>query len=139
VDATAETMSEDLELFMDLHRSSPGEKGRFMVPGTELFFRRLADTLLPDESLRLAFLESEGRKLAGTVGFRDGDRFLLYNSAYDHTLGAVSPGMVLLSELIRSAIGEGRRGFDMLKGDLPYKYRYGARPRRISRLRLHRS
>jgi CelD/BcsL family acetyltransferase involved in cellulose biosynthesis len=138
VDATAETMSEDLELFMDLHRSSPGEKGRFMVPGTELFFRRLADTLLPDESLRLAFLESEGRKLAGAVGFRDGDRFLLYNSAYDHTLGAVSPGMVLLSELIRSAIGEGRRGFDMLKGDLPYKYRYGARPRRISRLRLRR-
>jgi CelD/BcsL family acetyltransferase involved in cellulose biosynthesis len=138
VDATAETMSEDLEHFMDLHRSSPGDKGRFMAPGTELFFRRLADALLPEESLRLAFLEAEGRKLAGAVGFRDRDRFLLYNSAYDHTLGAVSPGMVLLSELIRSAIGEGRRGFDMLKGDLPYKYRYGARPRRISRLRLRR-
>jgi hypothetical protein len=47
--------------------------------------------------------------------------------------------MVLLSALIRGAIEEGRRGFDMLKGDIPYKYRYGARPRRISRLRLHRS
>lgn len=139
MDATPATAAPDLDRFVELHRSSEGEKGRFMVPGMELFFRRLADSLLPEGTLRLTFLESEGRALAGAVGFRDGDRFLLYNSAYDHTLGAVSPGMVLLSELIRSAIDEGRRGFDMLKGDIPYKYRYGARPRRISRLRLRRS
>jgi CelD/BcsL family acetyltransferase involved in cellulose biosynthesis len=138
VDATPETVSDDIELFVDLHRSSPGEKGRFMIPGMELFFRRLADQMLPDGTFRLTFLQADGQRLAGAVGFRDGDRFLLYNSAYDHRLRAVSPGMVLLSELIRSAIGEGRRGFDLLKGDLPYKYRYRARPRRIGRLRLRR-
>jgi hypothetical protein len=43
-----------------------------------------------------------------------------------------------VAELIRDAIEEGRRGLDLLKGDLPYKYRYGARPRRIARLLLHR-
>jgi CelD/BcsL family acetyltransferase involved in cellulose biosynthesis len=70
------------------------------------------------------------------VGFRWRDRFLLYNSAYDHAYQHVAPGMVLVSELIRSSIEEGRRGFDMLKGDLPYKYRFGAKPRGIARLRL---
>jgi CelD/BcsL family acetyltransferase involved in cellulose biosynthesis len=138
VDAGPETMLRDLEVFVGLHRSSPGDKGRFMVPGMELFFRRLAEAMLPDGTLRLAFLQADGQRVAGAVGFRDGDRFLLYNSAYDHRLSAVAPGMVLVAELIRSAIAEGRHGFDMLTGDLPYKYRFGARQRRMGRLRLRR-
>jgi CelD/BcsL family acetyltransferase involved in cellulose biosynthesis len=138
VDATPETLGADLERFVELHRSSAGPKGRFMVPGMELFFRRLAEELLPDGTLRLVFLETEGKEIAGAIGFRDRDRFLLYNSAYDDAHRDVAPGMVLVAELIRDAIEEGRRGLDLLKGDLPYKYRYGARPRRIARLLLHR-
>jgi CelD/BcsL family acetyltransferase involved in cellulose biosynthesis len=139
VDATPSTLPDDLDRFVEMHRSSRGNKGRFMAPGMELFFRRLADALLPDRRLRLAFLEAGGTKLAAAVGFRDRNRFLLYNSAFDDEYRAVSPGVVLVTELIRSAIVEGRRGFDLLKGDLPYKYRYGARGRRIVRLRLRRN
>jgi CelD/BcsL family acetyltransferase involved in cellulose biosynthesis len=138
VDATPQTAARDLDRFVELHRSSEGPKGRFMVPGMELFFRRLADEMLPDGLFRLAFLERDGAKLAGAVGFRDRDRFLLYNSAYDHRWGRLSPGAVLVADLIRSAIEEGCRTLDLLKGDLPYKYRFGARPRRIERLRLRR-
>jgi CelD/BcsL family acetyltransferase involved in cellulose biosynthesis len=47
--------------------------------------------------------------------------------------------MVLVAELIRDAIAEDRRAFDFLTGDLGYKYRFGARPRRMARLRLRRS
>jgi CelD/BcsL family acetyltransferase involved in cellulose biosynthesis len=104
----------------------------------ELFFRRLADELAGDGTLRLSFLEADGERIAGAVGFRFRDRFLLYNSAYDHDLSALAPGMVLVAELIRGAIEEGRSVFDMLKGDLGYKYRFGARPRRVCRLRLDR-
>jgi CelD/BcsL family acetyltransferase involved in cellulose biosynthesis len=136
VDATPETLDKDLDRFMELYRSSRGEKGRFMVPGMELFFRRLGSSMLTDGALRLAFLETGGIKIAAAVGFRWRDRFLLYNSAYDHSYARVAPGMVLISELIRSSIEEGMRGFDMLKGDLPYKYRFGARARGIARLRL---
>jgi CelD/BcsL family acetyltransferase involved in cellulose biosynthesis len=136
VDSGPETMAEDLDRFVELHRSSQGEKGRFMGPGMELFFRHLAAAFLEEGTFRLAFLESSGVKLAAAVGFRWRDRFLLYNSAYDHAHGHVAPGMVLIAELIRSAIEEGRRGFDMLRGDLPYKYRFGARARGIERLRL---
>jgi CelD/BcsL family acetyltransferase involved in cellulose biosynthesis len=138
VDATTATAADDLDRFMEMHRSSRGEKGRFMAPGMELFFRRLADALLPEGRLRLAFLEAGGTKVAGAVGFRDRNRFRLYNSAFDENYREVAPGMVLVAELIRSAIEESRRGFDFLKGDLPYKYRYGARGRRIVRLRLRR-
>ena len=109
-----------------------------MVPGMELFFRRLADDLAGDGTFRLSFLEADGERIAGAVGLRFRDRFLLYNSAYDHRLSSLAPGMVLVAELIRGAIEEGRSVFDMLKGDLGYKYRFGARPRRACRLRLDR-
>jgi CelD/BcsL family acetyltransferase involved in cellulose biosynthesis len=138
VDATAETLSDDMDRFVEMHRSAVGEKGRFMVPGMELFFRRLAEELLPDGTMRLSFIEANGRRIAGAMGFRWRDRFLLYNSAFDHAEGRVAPGMVLVAELIRAAIEEGRRGFDMLKGDLPYKYRFGAKRRRVMRLRLRK-
>ncbi len=139
VDADAGTMAADLDLFTALHRASVGAKGRFMVPGVELFFRRLADQLGRDGTMRLSFLEVGGERVAGAVGFRFRDRFLLYNSAYDHRRSRLAPGMVLVAGLIRDAIEEGRSAVDMLKGDLGYKYRFGARPRRVCRLRIDRA
>ena len=138
VDAKPDTVSRDLDRFVDMHRRSVGAKGRFMVPGMELFFRRLADELLAEGVFRLTFLEAGEECLAGAIGFRDRDRSLLYNSAYDHAQAKVAPGMVLVSRLIESAIAEGRRELDLLKGDLPYKYRFGARPRRVARLLVSR-
>jgi CelD/BcsL family acetyltransferase involved in cellulose biosynthesis len=138
VDSTPETLADDLDRFVELHRSSVGQKGKFMVPGVELFFRRLAAALLPDGAFRLAFLHAAGRRIAGAVGFRDRTYFRLYNSAYEHRQGPVAPGLVLVAKLIRSAIEEGCEGFDFLKGDLEYKYRFGPRPRRIARLLLDR-
>jgi CelD/BcsL family acetyltransferase involved in cellulose biosynthesis len=138
VDSRPETVAEDLDRFVALHRASAGAKGRFMVPGMELFFRRLADELTEDGTLRLAFLEAGGDRIAAAMGFRFRDRFLLYNSAYDHGLSGLAPGMVLVAELIRDAIEEGRSVLDMLKGDLGYKYRFGARPRRVCRLLIDR-
>ena len=138
VEATPETAGADLDLFVAWHRASEGSKGRFMVPGMELFFRRLADEALPDGTFRLSFLEVAGRRLAGAIGFRDRRRFLLYNSAYDHSARELAPGMVLVSELIRDAITHRCEGFDFLTGDLPYKYRFGARPRKLAKLVLER-
>ncbi|HEV3473850.1 MAG TPA: GNAT family N-acetyltransferase, partial [Actinomycetota bacterium] len=138
VDATPETVTEDLTRFTELHRTSPGPKGKFMVPGMELFFRRLAQAMVGDGTFRLAYLESEGDMVAAAVGFRWRDRFLLYNSAFDHGWAELSPGIVMVTRLIRSAIEERLQGFDLLKGDLPYKLRFGARPRRLARLRLRR-
>jgi len=136
VDATPTSLHDDLTRFFELHRSSSGAKGKFMVPGMELFFRRLGETFIGDGTFRLAFLESEGAMIAAAVGFRWRDRFLLYNSAYDHARADLSPGIVLVEHLIRSAIEEARQGFDLLRDELPYKLRFGAHPRRLAQLRL---
>jgi CelD/BcsL family acetyltransferase involved in cellulose biosynthesis len=137
-DATPETLAEDLDRFVELHRSSRGPKGKFMGSGMELFFRRLGDALLADGVFRLAFLEAGGTRIASAVAFRDRDRLLLYNSAYDRSQAPLSPGIVLVAGVIRDAIDDGLRTVDMLKGNLRYKYQFGASPRRVCRLLLRR-
>ena len=134
VTANESTLMTYLDRFVELHRMSEGPKGVFMVPGMEIFFRRLGAAFGPQGVFRLTFIEVQGQLAAGTIGFAFDRTFSLYNSAFDRTWGTLAPGMVLVAEDIRVAIQEGCRAFDMLKGDYAYKYRFGARPRRIGRL-----
>src|SRR5437588_5409164 len=59
------TIDQDLDRFVGLHRASEGPKGKFMQPGMEIFFRRLAEEFLPDGVFRLAFLQADGADMAG--------------------------------------------------------------------------
>jgi CelD/BcsL family acetyltransferase involved in cellulose biosynthesis len=127
-----------LDRFFELHRSSEGPKGRFMVAGMEMFFRHLAHDFLEPGPFRLTFVRAAGELMAGAVWFRHKDSVSLYNSAFDHAHRALAPGMVLVAELIREAIEDGVARFDLLKGDLEYKYRFGARPRPVRRLLVAR-
>ncbi len=136
--AHEDTLEELLDRFVSLHRSSEGPKGVFLQPGMEIFFRRLAEAFLPRGIFNLTFLEVGGHKVAGTIGFRYEGTYYLYNSAFDREWRHLSPGMVLVAEDVRIAIEGGCTGFDLLKGDYEYKYRFGARPRRIKRLLVRR-
>jgi CelD/BcsL family acetyltransferase involved in cellulose biosynthesis len=132
--ATWESLVDDLDRFVALHKSSEGPKGVFLQPGMEIFFRRLGEAFLREGVFQLTFLEIGGEKVAGTIGFLCNARYYLYNSAFDAGLRHLSPGMVLVAEDIRIAIERGCSGFDLLKGDYEYKYRFGSRPRPVKRL-----
>ena len=127
-----------LDRFVELHRMSEGPKGVFMVPGMEIFFRRLGEAFCDADVFRLTFIEVQGQLAAGTIGFEFGGTSYLYNSAFDREWGNLAPGMVLVGEDIRLAIEDGCDGFDLLKGDYAYKYRFGATGRRVRRLVVER-
>ncbi len=136
--ATPGTLEDDLGLFAEMHRTSEGPKGHFMVPGMELFFRRLGELFIPQGEFHLAFLEAGGVRLAGAIAFRHRGVFNLYNSAFDRSMRELAPGMVLVADLIEHAIADGCGTFDMLKGDLAYKYRFGAVRREVRKLEIAR-
>ncbi|HET9310170.1 MAG TPA: GNAT family N-acetyltransferase [Actinomycetota bacterium] len=138
VTADDETLIDLLDRFLELHRTSEGPKGVFMVPGMEIFFRRLGEEFLADGVFRLTFIDVGGELAAGTIGFVWGGTSSLYNSAFDRSWGDLAPGMVLVAEDIRLAIAEGCTGFDLLKGDYAYKYRFGSQPRPVRRLLVTR-
>jgi CelD/BcsL family acetyltransferase involved in cellulose biosynthesis len=132
--ATDATLPEDVDLFVELHKSSEGPKGVFLQPGMEIFFRRLGEAFLHRGIFNLTFIEAIDMKMAGTIGFRFEGTYYLYNSAFDADWRHLSPGMVLVAEDIRIAIEGGCSAFDLLKGDYAYKYRFGAHPRAVKRL-----
>jgi CelD/BcsL family acetyltransferase involved in cellulose biosynthesis len=132
--ATEETLLPLLDRFVELHRMSEGPKGVFMVPGMEIFFRRLGQTFCERGVFRLTFIRVRDELAAGTIGFSFGGTYSLYNSAFDRTWQQLAPGMVLVAEDIKQAIEEECPVFDFLKGDYAYKYRFGARKRLVKRL-----
>jgi CelD/BcsL family acetyltransferase involved in cellulose biosynthesis len=136
--ATPATLEDDLHHFLELHRSSLGPKGRFMHAGMEIFFRRLAEAFLAPHVFHLAFLEVDGVRAAGAIGFAWKNTFSLYNSAFDRSFAELSPGMILVADLIRRSIEAGRGRFDLLKGDLDYKYRFSPVPRPVRSLLVER-
>ena len=136
--ATDRTLLSLLDRFVELHRMSEGPKGVFMIPGMEIFFRRLGEALCERGIFRLSFIRVRDELAAGTIGFVFKGTYSLYNSAFDREWQQLAPGMVLVAEDIRQAIEEGCAVFDFLKGDYPYKYRFGARTRSVRRLLVSR-
>lgn len=124
--SNVQTLEADIEAFIQLHKTSAGEKGEFMLPAREAFFRDIAHTLEPLGMLALDFLELDGRPVAATISFRYDGVFYLYNSAYDLSLRQISPGLILVARLIKRSISEGARRFDFLRGRERYKYDLGA-------------
>ncbi len=136
--ATDETLLPLLDRFVELHRMSEGPKGVFMVPGMEIFFRRLGQAFCERGVFRLTFIRVRDELAAGTIGFSFEGTYSLYNSAFDRTWQQLAPGMVLVAEDVGQAIEERCSVFDFLKGDYAYKYRFGARKRLVKRLVVSR-
>lgn len=121
-----QSLEADIESFIRMHKTSAGEKGEFMLPAREAFFRDVARTMQEKGMLSLDFLEVQGKALAATISFRYDGVFYLYNSAYDLELRSISPGLILVSRMIARSIEEGARRFDFLRGRERYKYDLGA-------------
>jgi CelD/BcsL family acetyltransferase involved in cellulose biosynthesis len=134
----AATAERDVARFVALHRRSKGRKAAFMGPAVAAFFRDLAERYLELGMLDLEFLELEGEPIAATMSFTKGGRKFLYNMAYDPNAAALSPGVVMLSELICRGIDSRLTVLDLLRGDEGYKLRLGAQPEYLLRLRTPR-
>ena len=115
-----------LPWFAAMHRTAPGDKGSFMTREMEAFFGELASHA---GGVVDVLHDGSGARVAATFGFEDSDTYYLYNSAFDPDRADLSPGVVLVNELIESAIAAGRSRFDFLKGDEAYKLRLGAATR----------
>jgi CelD/BcsL family acetyltransferase involved in cellulose biosynthesis len=142
----------DLDEFIDLHQRRWGEDGLFpATPGgdqSRVFIRRLFELFGErakaagagprDPSLHLAFLEVDGRRIGAAVFFETPGALLYYNAGVDPDARELSPGVVLLERLVRRAIEKGKCRVDLMRGDEPYKYEWGAQDEPIQRLLVRR-
>lgn len=136
--ATPETLEADMKVFIDMHRGAEGHKGHFMNPEIAGFFRRIATAFSEKGWLRLDLLEVGDKVPASTFGFQFGGTLYLYNSAYEPEYAQSSPGLVMVSELVRRALDENLRVLDLLRGSERYKYELGAQPVPLNHARIKR-
>lgn len=123
--------------FMDLMAASNPDKANFLTPKMRSAF---CDIFLRTNAagwFRLCFLEVEGYKAAAYAFFSLDETLYLYNSAYDMTVySALSPGWVLLANLVQHAIETGHKAFDFMQGDEDYKYKFGGEDVQVMRLTI---
>jgi CelD/BcsL family acetyltransferase involved in cellulose biosynthesis len=135
---TDDTLETDLKVFVEMHRGAEGMKGHFMRPEIATFFERIARAFMPLGWLRMDFLEIGDSAVASTFGFVLDDVFYLYNSAYEPDAARLSPGLMLVSELVKESIEKGLKRFDFLRGPERYKYQLGSQALPLNNVRVLR-
>jgi CelD/BcsL family acetyltransferase involved in cellulose biosynthesis len=92
-----------------------------------------------DGPLRLSFLTLDTRRIAASVFFETDDSILYYNAGLSPEARSLSPGVVMVERLVQRALETGKRRFDFLRGNEPYKYEWGAVDEPIQRLLVRRT
>lgn len=117
------------EQFRSLHRArweAKGGPGMLQDPRVLEFHREVTAEFRARGWLRLLLLVLDDRPLAGYYGFLAGTRAYYYLGGFDPEFEDLSPGTVLLGAAVEDAETRGATTFDFLRGDEPYKYRWGA-------------
>lgn len=133
---TPEEVASGLDGFFRLHRASSPDKAAFLGEDMMSFFRRVGLAFAQEGWLSLNVMSLDGADVAASVSFARGERVLLYNSGLDPVYRDRSVGIALHAAELRRAIDQGRRWYDFLRGDEPYKYHLGGQDTPVFTLRL---
>lgn len=130
---------DDLVRLNRQRHSGPGEASVFEDARLAAFHRLAAPRLLAAGLLRFEALLIGSAPAAIYYGFFWNGRAYAYLSGFDAAFTYESPGSVLIAHAIESALAEGARDFDFLRGEEAYKAEWGAVPRRNHRRLFRRS
>lgn len=115
--------------FVTLHqrrRQAAGTTGCFDHPGFETFLRSAASKLLKSGLLELLVATADGTPVATQFALVDEHTWYFYQSGMEPGASDLRPGLSVFCYAIESTIQSGRKRFDMLRGDEPYKLRWRA-------------
>ena len=118
------TLDGGIDRLIALHHKrwkSIGQAHAFATPDYVGFHRAVMAACLRKNRLRLYALEMGGQVVAMYYFYKFRDRVYLMQSGFDPDFSDVKPGQVLLGYIIESAITEGHKVLDFLKGDHRYK------------------
>ncbi|HUY32419.1 MAG TPA: GNAT family N-acetyltransferase [Pirellulales bacterium] len=128
-----------LAILTDLNerrRGGLGEASCFAQPGFAEFHREATAHLLRAGSLRLSWLELDGRPIAAEYQLAGDGVVYAYQSGIEPEALADEPGRLATMATIRAAIDGGYRAYDLLRGDEAYKAHWRAEPRPSLDLRV---
>ena len=129
----ADSVSEEMEIFLNLFKSNRSDKAEFMNDQMVSFFKGLAASLNEARILRLFFLDLDKIPVAATMCFYYRSTMYLYNNGYDNRFASLSVGLLGKILSIKESIQSGLQIYDFLKGAEGYKQRLGGQPYQLYR------
>ncbi len=136
IDRTADIQSET-NAFFDLMVQDPN-KEQFLHPEMREQMTITIRNAFERGYLWLAFLEVNGANAAASLNFDYKNKLWGYNSGVGREHMELSPGWVLLAQVIQWCAENGRSEFDFMRGDEDYKYRFGGVNKHVMRARAIR-
>jgi CelD/BcsL family acetyltransferase involved in cellulose biosynthesis len=127
-EARPESLDELLSAFEQLHERRWHAKGFSGVLAEERdrnFHREVASGFLRAGRLVLYAMRIDDRIVSVIYGFHHRNRTYSYLSGFDPEYRRQSVGTIMIGHAVQQALQQ-RRSFDFLKGQEPYKYRWGA-------------
>lgn len=129
-------------VLIDLHHSrwsEGGQSGVFRSPSFLEFHDGMMRRLLECGALELLWLTVRGEPVAALYGMRWGDKVYAYQTGRRLDVPAnIRPGGVILAYAVRRAIEAGRREFDLLADEAPYKMQLAPAVRPLVQVRVVR-
>ncbi|MBN9110653.1 MAG: GNAT family N-acetyltransferase [Pseudonocardia sp.] len=125
--------------FLEIEASGwKGESGTAILSDarTRAFYAGLAAWAGAAGLLRVAFLELDGRAIAGELCLEDEYATYPLKASYEPDHRPYSPGLILLFEQIRTSVESGR-SYEFMGSAEPYKMRWADDVRDIHRLDVH--
>jgi CelD/BcsL family acetyltransferase involved in cellulose biosynthesis len=125
-------LQEAMNVLVELHqrrRRTLGDKGCFASARFLAFYRSVVPELLRQGQLQFYWLEIDGRPVAAEYQLVGNGVLYAYQAGVDPAALEFEPGKLINVAILRQAIAAGYRAFDFLRGNEPYKARFGARPR----------
>ncbi len=127
------------KILVDLHqrrRQALGEVGCFASPRYRDFQEHVLPRLLAESRLGLHWVEFEGRPIAAEYHLLGNNIVYCYQGGIAPENASVSPGQLATLLTFKQAIESGYEGFDLLRGNEPYKKQWRARFHPTAELRI---
>ncbi len=113
--------------------SQEAHKAAFLTSNMRAQMNAIAKAAFAGGWLQLVFLKCGDIRIAGYMNFDYDNCIWAYNAGFDNEYAYLSPGWVILAEMMKWNIEHGRRIFDFMRGDEEYKYRFGGKDRFVQK------
>lgn len=130
------SVNQAVDTFFRMFTGSRHDKAAFLNAPMEAYFRSLVDAMAQIGLARFGILDMDNVPAATILFFDYNDSIYLYNSGYDPRYESLSVGLLCKTMSIQASIEAGKKKFDFLKGNEPYKYSLGGKEVPLSRCRI---
>ena len=128
-----------MKILAELHqrrRNTLGEEGSFASQRFLSFYGDVVPAMFARGCVQFHWLELDGKPVAAEYQLVGDGVLYAYQAGVDPEAMEHQPGKLINLAILRQAIEHGYRAFDFLRGDEPYKARFGAAPRPSMELRV---